>query len=273
MTKESLLLDSITDTDGSMKGRVVISGSHGGIYPASLASAANLRAILFNDAGIGFEKAGVAGVLALANVGMAAAAMDCESCLIGSAQDALNRGIISVVNSVAKACGVEPGMAVEKAAMALARAPQAEEHLPHVEETRHERILEKSGLSLVLVDSASLVTAEDKNRIVITGSHGCLIGGNPDRALKAAARVAVFNDAGIITSEAGISRLPALDDRGVSAVTVSHETARIGDAISAFETGVISNVNVHAREDGAEIGMPLKIWLQQLRPASIVDHS
>ncbi|MAZ04715.1 MAG: hypothetical protein CMN56_16400 [Sneathiella sp.] len=256
-----------------MKGRVVISGSHGGIYPAALASAANLRAVLFNDAGIGFEKAGVAGVLALANVGMAAAAIDCESCLIGSAQDALNRGIISVVNSVAKSCGVEAGMAIKKAAPLLAQAPQAEHHLPHLEEARHEKILEENELPLVLVDSASLVTADDKNKIVITGSHGCLIGGNPDRALKAAARVAVFNDAGIITSEVGVSRLPALDDRGVSAVTVSHETARIGDAISAFETGVISNVNVHARKAGAEIGMPLKIWLQKLRPALTVDRN
>ncbi|MZR31677.1 hypothetical protein [Sneathiella litorea] len=264
MSKKPILLDSITDADASYRGEIVVSGSHGGMYPAALASAAGLRAVLFNDAGIGLEQAGVAGVLALAEIGMAGAAIDCHSCLIGSAQDALDRGIITVVNSVAAACGVETGMSVRKAIQALTIAPQADNHLPKVHEARHEFRLEEKDLLLVLVDSASLVIPEDENKIVITGSHGGLIGGNPDRALKAIARIAVFNDAGVISSEVGISRLPALDDRGVAAVTVSHDTARIGDAQSALETGIISNLNTHARRAGAETGLKLKTWLNSL---------
>ncbi|MEX1035882.1 MAG: hypothetical protein WDZ54_07995 [Sneathiella sp.] len=273
MINEALLLDSITDANEGMKGRIVISGSHGGIYPATLASAAELQSVLFNDAGIGLEKAGISGVLALANIGMAAAAVDCRSCLIGSAQDTLDRGVISVVNSVAESCGVEPGMSVPEALKALAQAPQTEYHLPHIEEARHETVLERNGLPVVLVDSASLVTPEDANKIIITGSHGGLIGGNPDRALKALAMVAVFNDAGAVTDEVGISRLPALNDRGVSAVTVSHESARIGDAQSAFETGIISSANARACHAGAEIGMLLKSWLQNLQPVATLSRT
>lgn len=264
MSKKPILLDSITDADEGHRGKVVVSGSHGGIYPAAIASAAGIRAVLFNDAGIGLDQAGVAGVLELAKVGMAAAAIDSRSCLIGSAEDALARGIITTVNSVAARCGIETGMPADKAVLALANAPQPGGRLPEVQEARYQLRLEKNGLEILLVDSASLVTAQDNNKIIITGSHGGLIGGNPARALKAAARVAVFNDAGVISDEVGISRLPALDDRAVAAVMVSHDTARIGDARSALETGVISKVNLHASQTGAAVGMNLKDWLNSL---------
>ena len=56
-------LDSITDANAESRGRLVVSGSHGGIYPASVASRWDIQAVLFNDAGIGFEDAGVAGGL------------------------------------------------------------------------------------------------------------------------------------------------------------------------------------------------------------------
>ena len=71
--------------------------------------------------------------------------------------------------------------------------------------------------------------AEDEGEIVVTGSHGGLIGADPKRALKANARLAVFNDAGVGCDEAGITRLAVLDDRGVAAVTVAHTSAKIGD--------------------------------------------
>ena len=74
MTPAPLLLDSITDIGPQHAGAVVISGSHGGLYPASLASRGNLRAVIFNDAGRGYEDAGIAGVLALAMLAVPAAA-------------------------------------------------------------------------------------------------------------------------------------------------------------------------------------------------------
>jgi predicted esterase YcpF (UPF0227 family) len=45
------LLDSITDIAARDAGRVAVSGSHGGLYPASVASRGGLRAVIFNDAG------------------------------------------------------------------------------------------------------------------------------------------------------------------------------------------------------------------------------
>jgi hypothetical protein len=123
MNTARFMLDSITDLMPAMPGGRDF-GSHGGLYPASVASRGGLRAVIFNDAGIGMDRAGVAGVEALAGVGMAAAAVDAMSCEIGSAGDMWAHGRISVVNAVAAGAGrLAPGMTVACAA-SLSRGPR-----------------------------------------------------------------------------------------------------------------------------------------------------
>jgi len=53
-----------------------------------------------------------------------------------------------------------------------------------------------------------MVQPEDAGQIVIAGSHGALLGGDPASALGADALMAVFHDAGIGIDEAGIARQP-----------------------------------------------------------------
>lgn len=259
------LLDSITDATHATVGKIVVSGSHGGMYPAAVASLAGAQAVLFNDAGIGLDQAGVAGVLALADVGMAAAGVECRSCHIGSANDTLARGVISTVNGVAAGLGIAAGMSVEGAVVLLTNAPIPHAKLAPHAESRQTAVIGTLGLVVELLDSASLVGPADTGKIVITGSHGGLIGGDPARAIKAPVRIAVFNDAGFGADNIGTSRLPALDAQGIIAVTVSCETARIGDAASVLETGVVSAVNQAAQRCGADIGMPLAKWLTSLK--------
>lgn len=263
MSDRVILLDSITDLGADHVGSVAVSGSHGGLYPASVASRGRLRAVVFNDAGVGLERAGVAGVMALAAAGMAAAAADAMSCEIGSAGDMLANGRISVVNAPAESLGVLPGMPVAEAADLLAGATTPRGTMAAVPEARQTRTL-RPGLVVTLVDSASLVGPRDAGQVVITGSHGGLIGGDPRRALKAPARIAVFNDAGVGRNGIGITRLPALEAQGIAAVTVGHDTARIGDAASALETGEISAVNDAAVASGARVGLALRDWLETL---------
>ncbi len=263
MTEQPVLLDSITDATAHARGRVVICGSHGGLYPGAIASRGMVRAVVFNDAGIGLERAGVAGVLALAGVGMAAAALDCHSCRIGSASDSAARGVISVANQLAQDLGVRVGQPAHEAAERLARAPEPHTILPPVAEAR-QTVRLGPGVQVQCLDSASLVGPQDVGAIVITGSHGALIGGDASRALKAQARIAVFNDAGFGIGDVGVTRLPALDARAIAALTVSCDTARIGDARSALETGVISCANDTARGLGAQKSMRLADWLASL---------
>jgi len=259
-----VLRDSITDSGPVDAGRVVLSGSHGGVYPAALASAAGVRAVVFNDAGIGLEDAGIGGIMALDAAGMAAAGVDCMSARIGDARDAFARGRISAANQTARALGLVKGMAVHEAVALLHAAPLAVASLPPYREARTTRALRPGTPPVYLLDSASMVGPEHAGEVVITGSHGALIGGNPARALKAPARIAVFNDAGLGPEEVGAGRLPALEAQGLAAVTVSAATARIGDAVSALETGVISRANGPAKVFGAQEGMGLRMWLYRL---------
>jgi len=106
-----------------------------------------------------------------------------------------------------------------------------------------------NGSAVVLLDSVSEIGADDRGSIVVTGSHGGVSAA--DLASPAAPGLVVFNDAGIGKEEAGIAGLSILDSRGIAAATVSHLTARIGEARDTLESGVISRVN----EAAARLGL------------------
>jgi len=91
--------------------------------------------------------------------------------------------------------------------------------------------------------------------VLVTGSHGGLLGGRPDTALKYDALAALFNDAGIGIDEAGVTRLPALEARGIAAGTVAAASARIGDARSTYEDGILSRINPCAAALGITPGI------------------
>ena len=55
--------------------------------------------------------------------------------------------------------------------------------------------------------------------------------------------------------EAGVSRLPALDVRGIAGATVAAASARIGEGRSTYADGVISRVNATAAARGGRAGM------------------
>jgi len=258
---DPLLLNSVTDAQAALHaGQVAMCGSHGGLIAGVMASRAGLRAVLLNDAGIGLNQAGIAGVMALAQIGMAAVAIDSHSARIADAADMLGNGIVSAVNAVAETLGVEIGQTASEALARLAQAPAPSGQLAAIPEARTALPLTQTqdGPSVILADSASLVTAEDAGRVIVTGSHGGLIGGDPRRALKAMGRLAVFNDAGVAKDQSGITRLPALDSLDIAACAVSHWTAEIGSAAMVWQRGVISAVNATARAQGLRPGDPLQ---------------
>src|SRR5262245_61980852 len=88
-------LDSITRLAPEHAGAVVICGSHGGLYPAAVASGARLRGVIFSDAGIGLDAAGIGGLALLDAAGLPAAAADYRSARIGDGADIAARGRIS----------------------------------------------------------------------------------------------------------------------------------------------------------------------------------
>lgn len=247
-----IVCDSVTKLPPDGEGHAVLSGSHCGVVAAYLAVRGGARAVILNDAGVGRDRAGIGGLDYLQKLGVAAAAVSHLSARIGDGADMARRGVISHANGFAQSLGIAAGMATHDAWQLLERnLPAAIAPFVPMSELRFE------GLSpgVVVVDSASLVQPDDADRIVITGSHGGVLGGRPETALRVAARAAVFNDAGVGIDDAGVSRLPALAERGIAAATVSCASARIGDGRSTLLDGIISHVNEVARRRGAAPGI------------------
>jgi hypothetical protein len=258
--------DSITRiAEAEAAGAVVVNASHGGVYAAYLAAKLHAAAAIFNDAGVGRDGAGIGGLDYLGALGIPAATVGHVTARIGDGADMLARGVISHANPLATALGVRPGMACHDAAAALSRAEPARRAPPPALEGAFLLIGDKP--QVWALDSASLVMPEHHDAIVITGSHGGLLGGRPETALKYDVRVAFYNDAGIGIDEAGVSRLPALDRRGIAALTVAAASARIGDARSSYEDGVISRVNRSAAALGLKPGMTARDAVVILRRA------
>ena len=236
-----LTADSITRVGTEAARAVVVNGSHGGIYAAYLAGKLGVAAAIFNDAGVGRDHAGIAGLDYLDGFGVPAAAIGYDTARIGDGADMMARGLVTYVNASARALGCRVGMACRDAAALLQQArPGGREPPP---EREGAFVLIPDSPAAWALDSASLVGPEHVETVVVTGSHGGLLGGRPDTALKYVALAALFNDAGIGIDEAGVTRLPALDARGIAAGTVAAASARIGDARSTYEDGILSRVN------------------------------
>lgn len=233
----------------------MVAGSHGGILAGRLAVARKPRAVILHDAGIGLAGAGVAGLRVLASTNIPAACVSHRTARIGDPSDMLARGRLSVVNPPALELGLTSDMPTTVAVELLREAHwSVAEQLAPMREARHVLRAPGGSRTLVLIDSASLAdSAADAGAVVVTGSHGGLVGGNVTYGLKAKAFAAVFNDAGGGIDNAGFRRLPVLEAQGVAAATVSAESARIGEATSTL-AGLISRVNLPASRLGLKIG-------------------
>jgi len=266
---EVAIADTVTKLGPQHYGQVVIGASHGGVYAGYVAAKAGVRGIILNDAGVGLDSAGIGALPYLDELDLAAAVVDCMSARIGDGQDMARRGIISHVNAAAAAAGCTPGMSAMDCARAMTAAPMPEGEAPAYAESRFLLRDGDGGPKVWGIDSASLVRPEDAGQIVVTASHGGLLAGDPASALRIDALACAFNDAGVGIDDAGITRLPALNARGIAAVTVDARTARIGDARSSWETGRISHLNDRARDAGVEIGMSLADFADWIVRASL----
>ena len=275
-TSEVLLLlaDSITDVpEEGDSPRVVISGSHGGWSAGVFALKRRLQGAIFNDAGGGKDGAGMAGLSLLEKYGIYGATVSAFSARIGVARETA-RGTLSSLNLPARRLGVREGMAASEAAEMMRRAPTVDVPGNRIAEDYQEQShiihVSPKGTRILTMDSNSMVTRENEKDIILTGSHGGLVGNRA--ATKYPVLAAFYNDAGVGKDQAGISRLARLQEAGILGATVDAATARIGVGLETYECGVISYVNPLAREMGIVPGMEAKeaAWrvLNQMNQAS-----
>jgi hypothetical protein len=259
-----VVADSVTKLGPETKGKVAVSASHGGIYAGYVAAKAGAKGVILHDAGVGKDRAGIASLDWLDALGIAAAAVDHESCRIGSGRSMAENGTISFVNATAARLGCAPGQPTMDCARAMRAAAAPSVAVPAIAEARFV-IREAAGEPRIVgCDSASLVTAEDAGRIVVTGSHGEVLESDPHWGKRPDVAAAVFHDAGIDVATHTASRLPDLDVRGIPAAVVAAASARIGDARSIWDTGIVSQVNATAAAHGGVAGMSTVAFVDRM---------
>lgn len=107
--------DSITFLNKNNAGDIVVCGSHGGLSAGHYAQKHKVKAVFFNDAGIGKNNAGVKSLEFLSDAGILACTVDCMSAEIFNGQDVLANGIVSVCNQLATTQKIKEKMTVREA--------------------------------------------------------------------------------------------------------------------------------------------------------------
>lgn len=114
-----LLMDSITQVEADDAGAIVVAASHGGTSSGVFALDVALKLVIFNDAGVGKDNAGIAALDMLEARQVAAATIAHTSARIGDARDMWDDGVISHVNARARRLGLAPAMSLRHALLDL----------------------------------------------------------------------------------------------------------------------------------------------------------
>lgn len=251
-------------------GQVVVSGSYGGEYNAWHAAKWGIRGLILNDAGVGKNNAGIAGLYYLDRIGLAAATADAQTCHIADGENMLAHGLISHVNAAAAALGCKVGQSVRQCAVLMKSAPVVTAELPAIAGGKRFVINDDPGARKVIcLDAAPMLEPSDAGAIAITGSHAALFRGKPDGVIGPDVFAVFFSDAGVGLDQAGIQRLPLLDERGIIAGAVRADSAPIGDSRAILRDGILSHVNRTAGALGAHAGMPLRDFVTRLRALTL----
>ncbi len=266
MPSAPLVLDSVTHLKPEHRGRAALCASHGGRYAGWYAADKQVGAVILNDAGIGREAAGISGLPLLTEVRIPAACVSHRSARIGEGAHMLAHGILSHVNEPARELGLVVGMTGREAMALLDAAELVVRDRPPAEHEARRNMPElgRENVRVIVMDSNGLVTAEDAGQVIVTASHGGLLGAKPETAVKYPVFAAVYNDADRGIDDAGISRLPALDARGIAGACVSAFSARIGDGQSTLDDGFVSALNDTARRHGGAVGQSCRSFVAMM---------
>lgn len=258
-------LDTVTKLGPGHAGRVVVAASHGGEYAAYCAARAQVRAVIFNDAGVGKESEGIHAIGYFGKLGVPAAATSHLSARIGDGQDHHDTGVISYVNEAAARIGCRVGQSTQDCAGHMRAAKAFGYAVPAKAESRALIAGENGRPGIVVIDSLALLTPEDAGSIMVTGSHGALLPTDSRILMNGDARGVLLCDAGFGKEGIGVQRVMALDEHGKPGASVSVTSARIGNAQSVLETGILSFVNRTAAGLGAHVGMTARQYVTLLQ--------
>ncbi|ACI59476.1 conserved hypothetical protein (plasmid) [Rhizobium leguminosarum bv. trifolii WSM2304] len=260
-------MDTVTKLDRKYAGCVVVAGSHGGEFAAYCAARAQIRAMIFNDAGVGKEAEGIYALSYFDKLGVPAATTSHLLSRIGDGRDNFENGVISYVNETARKIGCAAGQKAKACAHNMLAMPAFAYEVPPKAESR--TIIPGGDVcpSVVVIDSLALLLPEDAQRIMVAGSHGALLPTDDRLLLNGDALGTLFCDAGFGKDGIGVRRIQKLDELGKPGASVSVTSARIGNGMSVLESGILSFVNDTAAGYGASVGMTAREYVELLQGA------
>ncbi|MCF7547898.1 hypothetical protein [Pseudonocardia sp. WMMC193] len=113
------LLDSMSQAERDDAGEVLVAASNGGTESGRIAVLARCAAVFFNDAGVGKDEAGVAGLALLDAAGIPGGAVGHLTARISDGRDTWENGVLTHVNRTAEAAGLTVGDTVQDAVARL----------------------------------------------------------------------------------------------------------------------------------------------------------
>lgn len=111
-----VIVDTSSEVDQSNNMDIIITGSHGGVNACEYMGNMKIKGMVSNDAGIGKNEAGIAGMKALDKYDIPAVAVATMSAKIGNGTSTYEQGKVSATNELAKKLGISEGMSAREAA-------------------------------------------------------------------------------------------------------------------------------------------------------------
>lgn len=234
---------------------ILVNASYCGILPARFIATHRPRGAIGVDCGVGPAGASIAGLWYLEALNIPAAVADVMTVRLGDGNDLYDYGVISFLNRPAGDCGVACGMPVaEAAALLLERDPGD----PNADEVTHRTVVDQGpeGRQVVCTDSIAFGLPEDVNNVLLTAGH---TGRSAvPYLLKVRPYGFICSDGGGGREKSGSAGLRMVEAEGIAGATVDARYAKMGDGLSTYNDGVISNANSLALAAGVEIGMTAK---------------
>ncbi|MGY0389461.1 hypothetical protein ACWZJV_21040 [Nocardioides sp. WG-D5] len=103
------VMDSVAFGGPEHAGQVIVTGSHGGRSAGEYAASYGVAVMVANDAGVGKNAAGIAGLSALDALDIAGIGVSHETARIGDGADTWESGVVSYVNARAESLGARVG--------------------------------------------------------------------------------------------------------------------------------------------------------------------
>lgn len=248
-------VDSAYHVDDANRGRdVVVNASYTGVLPARFIAEKAPAGAIGLDCAVGPQGASIAGLWYLEAFNLPAATVDVMGVILGDGVDVWNHGRISYLNQPARDLGVTERQSVEEAARLMLGGQVSAPGTASDVTNRHTMVEHPSGRSIVCTDSIAFGLPEDRDTtVLVTAGH---TGRSAVPYLETVSPHAfICSDGGMGRDRSGIAALPVLEARGIPGAAVDARTARMGDALSSWDTGVISAANELARRAGVTDGM------------------